>query len=239
MNRITNCEKWQDTWFSDLSPNAKLVFIFLYENCNNAGIYEINKKFMLFLLGLNEKELKEAIKELKKSYIKSKDDTRIWLKNFLKHQKQLPLNPKNGAHKHIILLLEENTNDPDKFKGCKEMVSLIPVIEDKPKTKKVRRTTKKFKKPTVEEVKAFMEEKQFKLAKVEAERFWNWFESNGWKVGKNPMKNWKGAVNSWMSNWYERNKIEKPKNSRMSNLKESHENLGGVDWNEVYKDENS
>jgi len=34
----------------------------------------------------------------------------------------------------------------------------------------------------------------------EAERFWNYYESNGWKVGRNPMKNWKAAVANWLKN---------------------------------------
>jgi hypothetical protein len=212
--------------------------MFLYENCDNAGVYEINKKFMLFLLGLNEEELRNAIKELKKAYVKSKDDKYIWLRNFLKHQKKLPLNPKNSAHKQIIMLLEDYTSETNKFKGCKEMVTLIPVDPDKPKTKRATtpRATTKFEKPSVQEVEAFMQEKNFKVWKVEASRFWNWFESNGWKVGKNPMKSWKGAVNTWIANWYDRNKVMKPA-SKIDNVKEVHENLEGVDWNQVYAEE--
>jgi len=35
----------------------------------------------------------------------------------------------------------------------------------------------------------------------EAERFWNYYESKGWVVGKNsPMKNWKASVANWLKN---------------------------------------
>lgn len=34
----------------------------------------------------------------------------------------------------------------------------------------------------------------------EAEKFWDFYESNGWKVGKNPMKDWKAAARNWASN---------------------------------------
>lgn len=232
--RLTNCEKWTDTWFSELSPHAKLVFVYLYENCDNAGVYEVNKKFMLFYLGLKEDELKGSVTELKRAYKKSKDEKRIWLVNYLKHQKKLPLNRKNAAHKQIIRILEDNFNDPDKFKGVKEMAELIPVAEEKPiKTQNATTPRKRFKKPTVEEVESFMKEKEFKLANAEASRFWNYFHSNGWKVGKNPMKSWKGAVNTWIANWYERNKISKPK-SKVDTLQEVHEELDGVDWNAIY-----
>ena len=36
--------------------------------------------------------------------------------------------------------------------------------------------------------------------KTEAQKFFNYYESNGWKVGKNPMKNWKAAANNWITN---------------------------------------
>ena len=32
-----------------------------------------------------------------------------------------------------------------------------------------------------------------------AQHFWAYYESIGWKVGKNPMKDWKAAVRSWHS----------------------------------------
>ena len=37
-------------------------------------------------------------------------------------------------------------------------------------------------------------------AKIEAEKFVNYYTSNGWKVGKNPMKSWTHAVNNWITN---------------------------------------
>jgi len=37
-------------------------------------------------------------------------------------------------------------------------------------------------------------------AKIEAEKFVNYYTSNGWKVGKNPMKSWQHAANTWIIN---------------------------------------
>ena len=36
--------------------------------------------------------------------------------------------------------------------------------------------------------------------KVDIQKFYNFYESNGWKVGKNPMKDWKAAVRTWKRN---------------------------------------
>lgn len=54
--------------------------------------------------------------------------------------------------------------------------------------------TKRFTKPTIAEIETYCQEKG---KSVDAERFWNFYESKGWKVGKNPMKDWKAAVCNW------------------------------------------
>lgn len=51
-----------------------------------------------------------------------------------------------------------------------------------------------FKKPTYEEVKAYCEERQ---NKIDGAYFIDHYESNGWKVGKNPMKDWKATIRTW------------------------------------------
>lgn len=59
--------------------------------------------------------------------------------------------------------------------------------------KPIQKNTK-FVKPTLEEVKAYILEKGYN---VDPDRWINYYESNGWKVGKNSMKNWKAAVATW------------------------------------------
>lgn len=56
---------------------------------------------------------------------------------------------------------------------------------------------KRFVKPTPDEVAAYAASigKQ-----VDAQRFCDYYESKGWMVGKNPMKDWKAAVRYWTSN---------------------------------------
>jgi len=52
---------------------------------------------------------------------------------------------------------------------------------------------------SVEEVRVFFEEE--KSTKVEAEKFYNYFKSNGWKVGgRAPMKDWQAAARNWILN---------------------------------------
>lgn len=48
--------------------------------------------------------------------------------------------------------------------------------------------------PSVEEVKQYCREQGYSM---NAEHFMDHYESNGWRVGKNKMKNWKAAVRNW------------------------------------------
>lgn len=60
---------------------------------------------------------------------------------------------------------------------------------------------KRFKKPTIEELQAYIDEKQFHF---DAESFIAYYESKGWKVGKSPMKNWKMACVTWERTYIQR-----------------------------------
>lgn len=53
---------------------------------------------------------------------------------------------------------------------------------------------KAFVKPTVEEVKAYCVERK---NNVNADKFIDFYESKGWLIGKNPMKDWKACVRTW------------------------------------------
>lgn len=55
-------------------------------------------------------------------------------------------------------------------------------------------TKKSFVKPTLGEIKDYCKDRK---NSIDAETFYDYYESNGWKVGKNPMKDWKACVRVW------------------------------------------
>lgn len=63
-----------------------------------------------------------------------------------------------------------------------------------------------FAPPTVEEVRAYCQERG---NNIDSQRFVDFYESKGWFVGKNKMKDWKAAVRNWES----RDKQNTPKQS--------------------------
>lgn len=67
-----------------------------------------------------------------------------------------------------------------------------------------KRRAKKFVKPSVEEVaeyaEGYIKSRNLRLTgkTFNADSFVSWYDSNGWKVGRNPMKDWKGSVRTWI-----------------------------------------
>ena len=55
----------------------------------------------------------------------------------------------------------------------------------------------RFQKPTLEQLNTKAD--FIGLSTTEVDKFWNYYESNGWKVGKNPMKSWPAALQNWLS----------------------------------------
>lgn len=66
---------------------------------------------------------------------------------------------------------------------------------------------KKFIPPTLSEVKAYCQERN---NGINPENFMDYYTANGWKVGRNPMKDWKAAVRTWEGKDRPRNIPEKP-----------------------------
>lgn len=66
---------------------------------------------------------------------------------------------------------------------------------------KERDSSKGFQKPSLEEIKLHFSKAGLPMA--EAEKFYDYYTSNGWKVGKNPMRSWTSAAANWKKNYEE------------------------------------
>lgn len=69
----------------------------------------------------------------------------------------------------------------------------IKELNKEDKIKRDNKTTR-FTPPTLEQVKNYCKERN---NNVDAERFIDHYTSNGWKVGRNNMKDWKAAIRTW------------------------------------------
>lgn len=97
-----------------------------------------------------------------------------------------------------------NVND-----NVNENVNVNETVNEKQKDRPSRAA---FVRPTVEEVRNYCKERK---NNVDPEHFISYYESNGWKVGRNPMKDWKAAVRNWEQR--EKPKEKPPDPWKMSN----------------------
>lgn len=75
-----------------------------------------------------------------------------------------------------------------------------PAGNTPPIAKPPRQRVERFAPPTLDEVKAFANANGVNgTATREAQKFHDYFSSNGWRVGRNPMKDWRAAFRNWLS----------------------------------------
>ena len=81
-------ELWTDPFIQSLSPEAKLLFIYLWTNkhCNQAGLYEISLKTMAFDTGLSVEALPALLNQLEPKVAWFAEQNLVWVKHFLKRQ---------------------------------------------------------------------------------------------------------------------------------------------------------
>lgn len=164
-------------------------------------------------------------KELKKRATKSKNDQVIEQVN--EQVTKQALNKHQTSSKHVPYINNiNNTNSiniakQENLKNEKKLIFTNSIFDEvqesdlkveKEKEKKLREKKKKIEeaalssraqsrppKPTLEEAQIYFLENKF--PEVEAQRFFNYFESNGWLVGgRTKMKDWKAAARNWMLN---------------------------------------
>ena len=133
--RFTNTEKWEDVWFRSLKPEEKLLFNYLCDKCNQAGFYEIDIEMASFQTSLKAEQIEGAIKGLGRGLVGA--GNWIWIKNFLRHQKNLPLNPANSFHKHILECLKSqkenfNLKEIEEYLGAEQGL-ISPIVIGKVK----------------------------------------------------------------------------------------------------------
>lgn len=98
---------------------------------------------------------------------------------YLDHKKRLQVE-NNGSY-HMNDSGIPSTVYPDKDSIDKDSIGKVNSIG-------------RFAPPTLEEVQEYITEKGYN---IDAERFIDFYQSKGWMVGKNKMKDWKAAVRTW------------------------------------------
>ena len=291
--RFTETNKWRDPWFRKLSPPSKLFWLWLCDNCDNAGVIEPDFELASFQIGevvneLNISELGDRVQAVcyKKFWlpkfirfqfgelysasrvhcsvfnlaVEHDLDDRISITNGLSpspaavrsritekfklkiHQLDdfrcqwcgVELPPGKLTLDHVTSIINGGNNDESNLVTCckpcnSDKGSLDPIkfaigknvldrlskildtlsgVLDTPKEKEKEKEkekvqeggtggNKRFTKPSADELK--LHAAKIGLSDREVVKFWNYYESNGWRVGRNPMRSWQSAMVNWRS----------------------------------------
>jgi hypothetical protein len=165
----------------EITPNAKLLYAEITALCNEKGFCWSSNDYFAKLYNVSKISISKWISQLEQNgYIETeiiyKEGTKQILNRYIRIVKY-PIKEKfNTPIKEKFK--DNNTNINNTFNNIKEKIN----------------KKEKFVKPTLEELQNYINEKKLN---VNAEHFIDYYEANGWKVGKNPMKDWKATIRNW------------------------------------------
>lgn len=148
------------------------------------GRDEIAKK-----CNISSSKVERILKRLKTEHqIEQQTSTKgrlITVLNWEQYQKSEQQNEQQVNNKWTTSEQQVDTNKNDKN-----------IKKDNNKLLSKEKTTK----PTLEDIKSYCIERG---NSVDPSKFYDYYESNGWMVGKNKMKDWKACVRTWERNSYQ------------------------------------
>ena len=203
---MTDTDKWKKRFIKDLDYANKLLWLYMLDDCNHAGIWDIDLEVASIRIGLDV-DMSDLLK-FEHRIVVFDNSEKVFIPDFIDFQYG-ELNPNSNVHKSVIALLQKY-NLEGYLKGSQGVQT---TLKDKDKDKDIvivkdKVKVKRFVKPTVYDIEEYCIGRN---NVVDAQKFFDYYSSNGWKVGKNPMKDWKAAVRTWEKNSNENKKVSQPK----------------------------
>lgn len=111
--RFTDTEKWKDEWFLELEPLMKILWLYMLDTCDHAGVWKVNFKLASYSIGtaLDRQSALNALGD--RIHVISLDKWHI--PKFITYQQKGFLNPSNKSHKGILNLLDYHKIDSSPF----------------------------------------------------------------------------------------------------------------------------
>lgn len=127
--RFTEADKWRDKWFRGLPPGFKLAWLYVLDNCDAAGVLEVDEELANFQIGIALDW--SGFLEASKGRIEDLGTGKVWVRRFIEYQYG-ELSKECRAHNPAFASLEKH--------GLKERVSKgypkgIQRVQDKDKDK--------------------------------------------------------------------------------------------------------
>lgn len=170
----------------ELKPLAKVAFGFIKQTIDRDTQKYISISEKRSEAGkrggrpLKNNELKESNEKQKKQLLSEKSK-----------KSNCPLNDNDND---ISFLKKETKSDFSSFESLENENSESPIETLQTPKEQSGGGRKKFTIPTPEEVQAYCDERKNGIL---GQQFCDFYSSKGWKIGKEPMKDWKAAVRTW------------------------------------------
>ena len=112
----------------------------------------------------------------------------------------------SGSDRNFLPVVQELSSGNNKIDNIYDNkidnINIKEKKEIKEKKKDLPETKERvFKKPSVEEISSYCQERN---NNINPEQFYDYYEANGWKINRNPMKDWKATVRNWERNEFNR-----------------------------------
>lgn len=231
--RTVHISFWTDPKVDDdFTPEDKYFYLYLLTNphTNICGCYEISMKQMVRETGYNEDTVKRLLQRMEFTHNVIQYDAstkEVFIPRWGKYNWFNSKDTMSGVAKVVSCIKSERFREAI-MQGPLMGVYTPPQGGGGTSDTDTDTVPVKGKHPTLEDVKAYCQERG---NRVDPERFIDYYTANGWKVGKNPMKDWKAAVRTW-----ERQDTQKARTrNTLFNYKEtgkSHPDLNEISFSE-------
>jgi hypothetical protein len=104
--RFTDTEKWKKPFIRGLQGAYKLLWLYICDDCDHAGIWQVDIEVAAIRIG-EKIDSKEAIKSFDEKIIIFDKGNKWFIPSFLEFQYPSGLNSDNRAHNSVIILLEK------------------------------------------------------------------------------------------------------------------------------------
>ena len=144
----------------------------------------LSEQQMLFICGTYDKEIFSKFKKDNNNcyYQERMEEEFLKRKNFCESRK-------HNRKKHMTNICETYDKHMSTHMENENENENININKNEIKAKKCI-----FSKPTKEQIKDYIMQENLQ---VEPDNFFDYYESNGWKIGKVPMKDWKATLRNW------------------------------------------
>ena len=214
--RMFNKQITRSDAFLDMPRSTRLLYYDLSLDADDDGFIDKYKSIMR-LTGASEDDLKLLIA---KSFIIPFENGVIVIKHwrmnnlirsdrykptvYQEEKKQLSLKENGSYTKKTTIGIPNDNQRETQYSIEKDSIVKESIVEEV--VAAAPSPSKRFVKPTLEQIKEYCLTRK---NNIDAQHFMDFYESKGWKVGNQPMKDWKACVRTWEQRNKQENKSTK------------------------------